>query len=417
MPPCRLAIVTSHPIQYSAPLFRALAACAEIDLHVFYTWSQAATGAYDRDFGRDITWDVPLLEGYGHRFVANVATHPGTERFSGLKNPTLTTEIEAWRPDAILVYSWNSQSHLHALRYFRGRIPVLFRGDSTLVDKRAWWRSALRRVFLTWVYSHVDVAIAVGSNNRDYFTWCGLPQNRIAFAPHSIDTVRFGADGVDHDRLANQWRSELGIASDAIVFLFAGKLQSKKNPDLLLDAFCTLDAGAHLVFVGNGEREGLLREQAKLRNNVHFMPFQNQSVMPAVYRLGDVFVLPSQGPEETWGLALNEAMASARPIIASSKVGGARDLVRTENGWSFESGDKKDLHGVLRQALGRGRIGLRQMGATARTMSAQWSTQQSARCIADAVFACMKDRQRRQSPKNRSSATQNAAGFENSPQR
>jgi glycosyltransferase involved in cell wall biosynthesis len=229
--------------------------------------------------------------------------------------------------------------------------------------------------------------------------------------------VRFGADDVEHELLANRWRSDLGIAPDAIVFLFAGKLQSKKNPDLLLDAFCTLDAGAHLVLVGNGEREGLLREQAKLRTNVHFMPFQNQSVMPAVYRLGDVFVLPSQGPEETWGLALNEAMASARPIIASSKVGGARDLVRAENGWSFESGDNKDLQVVLRQALGRGRIGLRQMGAAARTLSAQWSTQHSARCIADAVLACMKDHQRRHSPKNRSSATQNAAGFENSPQR
>jgi glycosyltransferase involved in cell wall biosynthesis len=417
MSPCRLAVIATHPIQYTAPVFRALAACDEIDLRVFYTWSQAATSIFDHDFGRKITWDVPLLDGYEHSFVENVATHPGTESFWGLKNPTLVPEIEAWRPDAILVYSWNSESHLGALRHFKGRIPVFFRGDSTLVDKRPWWRAVLRRASLTWIYSHIDVAIAVGSNNRDYFTWCGLPQHRIAFAPHSIDTVRFGANSSNHELLAQRWRSELGIAPDATVILFAGKLQSKKNPDLLLGAFSTLEDGAHLVFVGNGERESILKEKAKTRKNVHFMPFQNQSIMPAVYRLGDVFVLPSRGPEETWGLALNEAMASARPIIASSNVGGTRDLVLTnENGWSFPSGDEKGLRAILRQAVGRGPMGLRQMGNIAQTMSASWSTQESARCIADAILAWMNNPQRRPSLKNRSSDRENAAGFENSPQ-
>jgi hypothetical protein len=93
-------------------------------------------------------------------------------------------------------------------------------------------------------------------------------------------------------------------------------------------------------------------------------------------------------------------------------------LVRAkENGWSFRSGDEKDLQVVLRQAVGHGRVGLGQMGATAQTLSARWSTQESARCIADAVLACMSDPQRRHSLRNRSSDVENAAGFENSPQR
>ena len=172
-----------------------------------------------------------------------------------------------------------------------------------------------------------------------------------------------------------------------MVVLFAGKLQSKKNPDLLLAAFATLHSGAHLVFVGNGDREAILRERAAGYDNVHFLPFQNQSVMPAVYRLGDVFVLPSQGPEETWGLALNEAMASARPVIASSRVGGARDLIRFNvDGWTFSSGDQQELGAVLREAVGRGRAGLASMGTAARVRSAGWSTEVSARRIADAVL-------------------------------
>src|SRR5271165_3204518 len=162
----KLAIVSTHPIQYYAPVFRALAASGEIDLRVFYTWSQAATeGVFDSGFGADVKWDIPLLDGYAYQFVPNVAKRPDPGHFAGLNTPTLVREIEAWRPDAVLVYTWNSRSHLQALRHFKGRIPVMFRGDSTLIDERPWWRALLRRIFLTWVYSHVDIAIAVGTHN------------------------------------------------------------------------------------------------------------------------------------------------------------------------------------------------------------------------------------------------------------
>jgi glycosyltransferase involved in cell wall biosynthesis len=386
----KLAIVCTHPIQYYAPVFRALAASNRIDLRVFYTWSQAAAGGvFDSGFGAKVEWDIPLLDGYSYQIVPNVATRPGTDHFGGLHTPTLVAQIEAWAPDAVLVYTWNSRSHLQALRHFENRVPVLFRGDSTLIDRRSWWRSLLRRIALTWVYRHIDMAIAVGTNNCRYFEWCGVPKRRIALAPHSIDTVRFAADSALHDVRAEQWRRELGIDPDAVVILFAGKLQQKKNPALLLDAFATLKGRSHLVFVGNGELENELKTRAREVGNVHFMPFQNQSVMPAVYRLGDVFVLPSQGPEETWGLALNEAMASGRPVIASDKVGGACDLIRPgENGWIFESGDRAVLERILRQSVDLGRTGLQAVGTAAQAGTVHWSTEESARRIIEAVLAC-----------------------------
>jgi glycosyltransferase involved in cell wall biosynthesis len=390
MPQRKLAIVCTHPIQYYAPVFRALAGSGQIDLRVFYTWSQAAAdGMFDSGFGTQVKWDVPLLDGYAYQFVGNVAKRPGLDHFGGLNTPTLTREIEAWRPDAVLIYTWNSRAHLRALRYFKSKLPVLFRGDSTLLDQRTWWRALLRRLFLTWVYSHVDVAIAVGTNNRNYFAWCGLPLRRIALAPHSIDTVRFGSDSADHENLAAKWRQELGISPEATVILFAGKLQLKKNPGLLLDAFAALSDRSRLVFVGNGELESELKARAKAIEGVHFMPFQNQKVMPAVYRLGDIFVLPSQGPEETWGLALNEAMASGRAVIASSKAGGACDLIQSgENGWIVESGNRKALEDVLRRAVALGRPKLHAMGEIAQAGSVHWSSEESARRIADVVLTC-----------------------------
>ena len=384
----RLAIISTHPIQYYAPIFQVLARSRALALRVFYTWSQTSDSAVaDPGFGRTITWDIPLLDGYEFEFVPNIARNPGTEHFQGLRNPKLNAAIEAWRADAVLVFGWNSHSHLGVLRHFKGRIPVLFRGDSTLLDPIPWWRSALRRIALGWVYRHVDVAIAVGTNNRDYFRWCGIPSKRIAFAPHAIDTRRFSDPDGSHHQQAMQWRRELGIAPDARVVLFAGKLIPKKDPMLLLEAFLRCQASGHLVYVGDGMMESALRVCAGRRSDVHFLPFQNQRSMPAVYRLGDVFVLPSRGPGETWGLAINEAMASGRPVIVASRVGCARDLVvEGVTGWIFESGNLDQLAGALSRALEDQGGMTRTMGQAARALSADWSIDSAAHGIESAVL-------------------------------
>ena len=330
---------------------------------------------------------MPLLDGYDHEFVPNIARNPGTDHFWGLRTPRLNQSIGKWGATAVLVFGWNSASHLQALRHFKGRMPVFFRGDSTLLDRGSAWRRAARRAFLTWVYRHVDVAIAVGANNRDYFRWCGVPEGRIGFAPHAIDTKRFAdPDGID-DLQAARWRTELRIPAGARVILFAGKLISKKAPELLLEAFFRSNLSAHLVFVGSGALEPELRRRAAGRETVHFLPFQNQQLMPAVYRLGDVFVLPSCGPGETWGLALNEAMASGRPVIASSKAGGARDLVIAgSTGWVFESGEVEALASTLRIACDCDREKLAALGLAARQRSDLWSIESAAAGIEKAVL-------------------------------
>jgi glycosyltransferase involved in cell wall biosynthesis len=393
----KLAIISTHPIQYYAPVFRALAQSAGVTPRVFFTWSQTAEGAvFDPGFGTSFAWDIPLRDGYDHVFVPNVARDPGSSHFGGIRNPSLTGDITEWGADAVLIYGWNLHSHLRALRYFKGKIPVLFRGDSTLLDSSSPMRTLARRLFLRWAYSHVDVAVSVGQNNRDYYLWSGVRPERIAFAPHSVDTVRFRDLGSSHAARARAWREDLGIPADALVFAFAAKFLPKKDPVLLLDAFMSLKSSAHLIFVGNGELETTLRERARGLANVHFLPFQNQGDMPAVYRLGDVFVLPSRGPGETWGLALNEAMASGRPVIAGSRVGGARDLVQAGvTGWVFESGDGRDLARVLGGALALGRKGLERMGEDAQRMSAGWSTEAAAASIAAVVISTCGARSRK----------------------
>jgi glycosyltransferase involved in cell wall biosynthesis len=385
----KLAVVSTHPIQYYAPVFRALARSETIEPRIFYTWSQAAGGTlFDPEFATHLKWDVPLTDGYEHEYVANTASNPSPDHFSGIRNPALNAAIEAWGADALLVYAWNLHSHLGALRHFKGRVPVFFRGDSTLLEPRPPLRRLARRAVLRWVYRHVDVAVCVGSHSKEYFAWCGVPPDRIAFAPHSVDTPRFVDGDGSHEAAASAWRRRLGIPDTARVALFAAKLVDAKNPQVLLDAFTGLEGEGHLVIVGSGALEGVLKARAAGHPRVHFLPFQNQSVMPAVYRLGDVFVLPSRS--ESWGLALNEAMACARPVIASSRVAAARDLVRESNGWTFASDDTRACAQVLQMALETDRDALHAMGRAGQRLIQSWSTDAAARGIESAVTGFVK---------------------------
>ena len=393
MTPIRLAIVTSHPIQYYAPLFRSLAQSGEVLPRVFFTWSQTEAGPVrDAEFGRAISWDIPLLAGYEHEFVKNIARRPGTDHFWGLNTPGLAAAIEAWAPNALLVIGWHSWSHLRALMHFKGRVPVFFRGDSTLLDPRPVVRSVLRRGLLAWVYRHVDVALAVGANNADYFRWCGPSGHVIRLVPHAVDTARFAADAQRHAAQAREWRRECGIADAARVLVFAGKLIPKKDPVGLLRAFVSAVAAddelVHLVFVGEGALKGDLQAQAAGRRNVHFRPFQNQQSMPAVYRLGDVYVLPSLGPGETWGLAMNEAMATGSLVIASDRVGGARDVVEHgRTGWIFRAGDHEALVRRIAALKTLDSTQWTAMKAASAERSQRWSIESASTALKSAVLS------------------------------
>ncbi len=339
----RLAIIHTHPVQYNSPLFKKIAKDTGINLKVFYTWSQAKDGFFDPKFGREIKWDIPLLEGYEYEFVENTAKKPGSSGFFGVVNPDLIKKIRQFSPDAILVYGWNHYSHLRAMQYFHNKIPVLFRGDSTLLDEQPGIKTLLRRVTLKFVYSFVDYALYVGTANKEYFIKHGLKEDQLLFAPHAVENERFEDKNGKYAQEAEQWKKQLKIGQNEKVFLFAGKLEPKKNPLLLLRAFQKLNKPqTKLIFTGNGQLENQLKSEAQGDGRIIFLPFQNQSKMPVVYRLADVFVLPSYS--ETWGLAVNEAMASSLPVIVSNKVACAIDLVKDgENGYIIEPDNVEQL--------------------------------------------------------------------------
>jgi glycosyltransferase involved in cell wall biosynthesis len=383
-----LAIITTHPIQYNAPWFRLLAQRKNIAIKVFYTWGQLEQHSkYDPGFGKNIAWDIPLLEGYQYCFVKNISTDPGSHHFTGIDNPTLIEDVEKWNPDAILIFGWNFKSHLKVLRYFKQKRKILFRGDSNLLDERPGYslKKMLRRVFLKWIYTHIDIALYVGTANKDYYLKHGVKNSQLIFAPHAIDNDRF------MQGQAGNHRKEFGISPDAFVFLFVGKFEAKKDPQVLMDSFLKLQhSNVHLIMVGNGNLETELKLSAsrsplEISKRIHFLPFQNQSIMPAIYKICDVLVLPSQGPGETWGLTVNEAMACSKAVLVSAKCGCAVDLVKDGvNGFVFKSKDGNDLVSKMNKII-QAHAYITDMGKQSLTIIDQWRFEKLCQAVEEFV--------------------------------
>lgn len=350
----RLAVVLSHPTQYYSPWFRSLAAHADVILRVFYLWDYGIRSTIDPRFQTAVKWDVDLLSGYASEFVPNVSPTPGAESFRGFDNPELPGRLQAWRPDAILLFGYAWVTHLRAIFWARRhRVPLIFRGDSHLLGRPAPdWR---RRLALGWLYRKFAAFTYVGAANRAYFETFGVPAEKLFFSPHAVNDAHFDPARTADREAAQALRSRLGLSPQTRVVLFAGKLMPEKQPRELLKAFLALAPGdAALVFVGDGPERPAL--EAAARNAppgaIHLLPFANQSEMPARYLLADIFVLPSRGLYETWGLAVNEAMHMGVPCLVSDRVGCQQDLVTDgETGWVFPAENPSGLRDRLAAAL------------------------------------------------------------------
>ena len=358
----KIFVITSHPIQYQAPLFKFLAEDKGVDLTVYFCWDIGTQEAsFDREFGQKVKWDIPLLDGYNYKFLTNWSFRPSSE-FWGQINFGIVWEIWRNRPDVVIVLGWNSFTNwlAFAAALIVGT-KIFLRGENPLNQEvgKSKWKLALKRIVLKPLFMAVSVFLCVGEENRKFYVSYDVPDKKLFFVPYAVDNDRFikAAAGLKPKRKELR-KKLLNITDDRPVILFLGKLIEKKRPMDLLKAFEMLNTKYHiqdtnLVFVGDGALRSDLETYVKEHdlNGVHFAGFKNQTEIPEYYAMADVFVLPS-GPGETWGLVVNEAMCFGLPVIVSDMVGCGPDLVRNgKNGFIFHLGDANALADSLRDVL------------------------------------------------------------------
>ena len=169
----------------------------------------------------------------------------------------------------------------------------------------------------------------------------GVHPKHLHLVPNGVDTEVFSAR---HPRWG-ALRSRFGLGADVPLVGFVGRLSWEKGPDVFLRAALAVHAArpdAHLILVGEGPMLAQLQsfiERFDLARNVHLAG--RQTAMPAVFAELDVVVSSSRS--EAMPLAVMEAMASGRPVVAC-KVGAVPDLLQHGvTGWLVDEGDYEGL--------------------------------------------------------------------------
>jgi glycosyltransferase involved in cell wall biosynthesis len=320
-----------------------------------YYGVQPSAELQGKDFGLKFEWDTPLLEGYSHSFLTSVVPHRGWQ-FGDIDTPELGEIIPRREFDAWIINGWSFKSEWQAIRAcWKARVPMMIRGDSTLLDSRPVHTRIAKRLLLGRWIPRFDRYLTVGKLNEKFYESYGAAPDRFVPVRHFVDNELFASRAEKERTRRAELRRAWGIDESAFVFLFAGKLMQKKKP---VDAVYALaqvsrrERKPHLLIAGEGElREECSVAAAKLGVSVSFAGFLNQSRMPEAYAAADVLVLPS-AYQETWGLVVNEAMASGLPAVVSDTVGCAPDLIIPgETGEVFSAGDIDEFASKMQKYL------------------------------------------------------------------
>lgn len=355
----RVAVLATHPIQYQAPLWRALALRPDLKLHVFFGSDISVRGYRDEGFGVKVQWDVPLLAGYEHTFLSqDLALHRISFWEPWAKN--LRKHLHVFSPDVVLLTAYNSVFWIGALLQARLLgLPVVLRHEaSDAASSRSSCKAFVRDLALRGFYSQIARFAAIGTEARQHLGRLGIPADRIGWAPYCVDSVQVEAQVSQWLPRRDELRAKLGIGAGDVALIFSGKLIPKKQPLLILDAIEGLSPSRrqriHLIVMGDGELRADVERKGRqvLGARFHQAGFVNQSEMGQWYAAADCLVLPSKkGAGETWGLVVNEALQFGLPAVVSDGVGCHPDLVGPATGRVFRSGSADDLARALSETM------------------------------------------------------------------
>ncbi|MDI9630042.1 MAG: glycosyltransferase family 4 protein [Acidobacteriota bacterium] len=385
----RLALVVSHPIQYFAPLYREVAAAGESELRVFFCSDWGVRAYHDPLYGREVEWDVPLLEGYEHEFLP-IRRRPRRTAFFEVDNPAVDERLAAFAPDIVLVHGYGVRTMWRAVRWARRheRLACLS-SDSQAGVPVAAWKRPLKALFVGRFYAWLDGALAAGDNNRAYHLAWGLPAERVFPSALPVDGQRLLASVGELAGVRKEVRGELGIPEEAVVALFCGNLTPWKRPgDFVAAVERAAAAGAPVwgLMVGDGpERAQLEKAVAGAGGRVRLAGFVNQSAIGRFYAAADLLAVPSE--RDAHPLVVTEALFFGLPVVISDAVGciGAGDTAQPgRNALVFPCGEVSALAAHLTRLAAAGELRTR-LGQASREISRVHDAPHAARLLAEAT--------------------------------
>jgi glycosyltransferase involved in cell wall biosynthesis len=385
----KLAVLSSHPIQYQTPLFCKLASHPNIDLTVYFCWDFGVEKEqFEPGFGVSFKWDIPLLEGYRYKFLKKYFPYASENRSQLLFNPGIIKALWRKRYDAILVHGYTTvPSWLAFLGARLSGTPILFYANVDLYYPRSSVKRILKNCILIPLFKSINAFLYECTSGAEYFRQYKVSDDKLFFCPCAVDNTFWQEQAVELRDKKSALRNKLGIPDGYSVILCAAKLIPRKRPMDLLRAYGEIQdkVNAALFFVGDGVERHALEACTKEHNikNVHFVGFKNQTELPDYFVIADVFVLPSnQDPSPR---VINEAMNFSIPIITTNMVGTAPDLVKDgENGFIYPAGDIEKLADCLFRLMQDPEI-REKMGKRSLEIISRWGYKEDVEGILDAL--------------------------------
>lgn len=339
----RIVFLVARPTQFEVPFYRFAAAAGGPTLEVWYSEPGAAAPVHDPELGRAVDWGFDLLGGYPSAIV------PEEGRLAWLRERLAPGAV-----DLLVVNGYTRPEYRRAARLARrAGIPTALRLDSVSVPE-PWHRRFARRLFVREVLGRLfDRFLVTGSLARRYVLAQGIAPGRIGRFPYAVDHERFAAGAAAARPRRAELRARLGVPSHARMLLALAKLHPRESPGDLLAARERLEReDLWWVLAGEGPQRAALTAWIAERglDRVRLPGYVPYPELPAWYAAADLFVHPAH--EERWGVSVAEALAGGLPVVASTGVGAAHDLVVPgENGAVAAAGDAAALAGAIEAAL------------------------------------------------------------------
>jgi 1,2-diacylglycerol 3-alpha-glucosyltransferase len=296
-------------------------------------------------------------------------------------------------PTVVVVPGWSHPAALAMLEWSSSRRrPAVLMSASTAHDaRRRWWREAIKRR----IVAIGSAGLAGGASQSAYLRALGMAEGTIFQGYDAVDNTYFAEQATRVRDMAEAERARLGLPER--YFLASGRFIAEKNLRRLLDAYAHYRqwAGAdawHLVLLGDGELRAEVESRiarADLAGAVILPGFRQYDELPLYYGLAGAFVLASMS--ETWGLVINEAMASGLPVIVSERCGCASDLVQDGvNGFTFDPCDVEELAGLMHQVAAMPDGQRDEMAEAGHRIIADWGPERFADGLVQAVQVALR---------------------------
>jgi len=303
-------------------------------------------------------------------------------------------------PCAVAVPGWASCEAWVALHWaVKNGVPrILMSATKEGASRRLHIREFLKR----WLLQYFDAALVGGTPQKQYLVKLGMAEDRVFAGYDVVDNDFFATESLRMRRTKATASRNEGKLPDRF-FLTVARLVPVKNLRRLLLAYANYRRAAgeqswSLVICGSGPlRHELERFASKIRLEGLVWPgFVQKRHLPEYYGRASAFILPSLN--ETWGLVVNEAMASGLPILVSQKAGCCQDLVRSgENGYLFNPYDVGEMTEAMLKMSRLSETERAAMGARSVQILSSWSPQRFAEGLWGAVSTALTTRSQRHS--------------------